>query len=65
MTTPLDALADDITDVHVMPVNDLIGHQGARDCWCKPMLTQEEGCHVVVVHHSMDGRELVEQHGVN
>lgn len=41
--------------IHVMPVNDLREHLCSKDCWCSP--TEDEG---VYVHHSLDGRELVE-----
>ncbi len=50
-------------DVHVLPVKDMREHEERRDCWCAPRLEFEaNGC--VVVHHSMDGRELVEKHGI-
>ena len=52
------------TDVHVMPENDLREHEQTRTCWCQPQLTQEPGADVVVIHHSADGRELVEEHGL-
>jgi hypothetical protein len=51
-------------DVHVVPVNDLRERASRRDCWCQPRLIREAGAAVVVVHQSADGRELVEQHGV-
>ena len=41
---------------HVVPVNDLREHvTDGLTCWCKPTL--DDG---VIVHNSMDGRELVE-----
>jgi len=66
-------------DVHVLPVNDLREHDETRTCWCRPRIEIEEDFltalvgqspgsferRVLVVHHSLDGRELVEQHGVN
>ena len=55
------------SDIHVLPVGDLREHEETRDCWCKPTKTREayEEDAVVVVHNSLDGRELVERHGVN
>ena len=57
-------------DIHVTPINDLRAHLDSRDCWCKPRIEIEEDfltdeTKVLVIHHSLDGRELVEQHGVN
>jgi hypothetical protein len=60
---------DSRTDIHVLPLNDLREHVEVRTCWCAPGLEQvrhEDGrkaC-VLVRHNSMDGRELVERHGV-
>ena len=52
--------------VHVVPENDLRPHiETGTDCWCKPRVEKHPGHDVVVVHNSMDGRELVERHGVN
>ena len=56
----------DLADVHVLPVNDLREHDETRTCWCQPDLTEVSGPRrvVVVVHHALDGRELVEQSGL-
>jgi len=55
-----------MADVHVLPLEDLREHEESRVCWCSPRLEQEEeDCDVVVIHASMDGRELVERHGTN
>ncbi len=51
-------------DVHVLPVNDLREHEQTRTCWCKPRVTREDK-NYIIVHASLDGRELVEAHGVN
>jgi hypothetical protein len=40
---------------HVYPVDDLREHT-STDCWCRP--TDDDG---VVVHNSLDGRELYEE----
>lgn len=54
-------------DVHVVPIGDLREHEETLACWCGPRLQRAdpESTAYVVVHHSADGRELVEQHGVN
>ena len=55
-------------DIHVLPIADLREHLERRACWCAPLLRQEEVFNeitVLVIHNSLDGRELVEQHGVN
>jgi hypothetical protein len=51
---------------HIYPVADLREHvEGAevRECWCEPKL-ETVGRGLLVVHNSMDGRELVEEHGL-
>lgn len=44
---------------HVLPINDLRDHVEAEDCWCEPRIEEDDGG-TVVIHNSMDGRELVE-----
>ena len=56
--------------IHVLPVNDLREHVEAPDCWCQPRLEIEESFltgrqTTIVVHYAADGRDLVEQSGVN
>lgn len=48
-----------MSDVHVMPVNDLREHQESPECWCKP--TPDDVEPSLYVHHSMDQREQYEQ----
>lgn len=56
---------DGIRHLHIVPVNDLREHDEQTEaCWCQPRL-EREGRTIIVVHQSADGRELVEQHGVN
>lgn len=52
--------------VHVLPIDDLREHEETRACWCHPTLEEVDGDPdaVVVVHNSADGRELVEEHGL-
>lgn len=46
-------------EVHVYPVDDLLGHQvTGRDCWCDPWV-DEVGS--VIIHNSFDGREYKEK----
>ncbi len=50
---------------HVVPVNDLREHDDIGDaCWCKPRVEQQENGTVAVIHHALDGRDLVEKHGL-
>ena len=54
-------------DVHVHPVRDLREHDlTSRTCWCRPTVTllASRPGRALVVHQSADGRELVEQHGL-
>jgi len=47
--------------VYVIPVDDLREHEQNTDgiCWCNPRIEQEENGRVIV-HNSMDGREILE-----
>lgn len=47
-----------MTDLHVIPVNDLQPHVSAKDCLCKPYLSPDEP--KLWIHNSFDGRELLE-----
>jgi hypothetical protein len=53
-----------MSTVHTVPVGDLIEHErsgGALcDCVCGPEVEFVANGGVVVVHHSLDGRELDE-----
>ena len=49
---------------HVLPVSDLREHVESLSCWCSPDL-ELESHGAIITHHSMDGRELIEKHGVN
>jgi hypothetical protein len=52
-------------DVHVRPLDDLIGHVLSDDCPCRPrtepVQRDDGGIGWLHVHHSLDGRELREQ----
>lgn len=48
--------------IHVYPLNDEREHD-TRDtttCWCDPQL-DIENAEMIVIHNSLDGRELIEQ----
>ena len=45
--------------IHVIPEDDLRGHETTPECWCKP--TQDDDEPNVWVHHSMDRREEYEE----
>lgn len=51
------------SDIHVLPVKDLREHEESRTCWCQPVIDLT-GRTALVVHQALDGRELVEQHGL-
>lgn len=48
-------------DLHILPVADVRAHEVTRECWCKPLVLPGK----IIAHNALDGRELVEQHGVN
>lgn len=60
------------SDVHVLPEGDLREHACTRTCWCQPAIETHDpetgrgyvGMAAMVVHNSADGRELVEEHGL-
>ena len=50
-----------VSELHVVPTNDLIEHETVGDdCACGPRVEFVPGG-PVIVHHSLDGRELREQ----
>jgi hypothetical protein len=52
--------------VHVVPADDLQPHiESGVECWCKPRVEKHGNYALTVVHNSMDGRELVERHGLH
>lgn len=59
-------MAERVLDLHVLPDQDVREHQCTRECWCHPWcVPSEEDDAIVVVHHSVDGHELIEEHGIN
>ncbi len=57
--------ADKGTRIHVIPLNDMREHEKSDMCWCEPTtkVVGDSGGRVIV-HNSMDGRELIERHGL-
>ena len=45
--------------LHVVPVNDLIDHEDTDECVCGPDFEFVEGG-MIVMHHTLDGREAFE-----
>jgi hypothetical protein len=63
--TAVDRLKAD-GGVHVYPVRDLRRHNlYGVTCWCDPKIEHFPNGKLLVTHHSLDGRELIEQHGIN
>ncbi len=61
MTDPQPSPPDH--NFHVIPRNDLKPHvERGTACWCNPTATKQ-GRRLVIIHHAMDGRELVENYG--
>ena len=46
----------EVIGCHVLPQEDLRPHEISEHCWCVP--TDDDG---ILVHHSMDKRELIER----
>lgn len=54
------------THLHVIPTDDLIDHESSELCVCGPTaeeITSGQGYGWLLVHHSLDGRELAEEEG--
>ncbi|HEY9354190.1 MAG TPA: hypothetical protein VIP28_13100 [Nocardioides sp.] len=53
-----------VNRAHVMPVNDLVGHDVADDCVCGPrteiVIRKDGSSGWLIVDHSLDGRERLE-----
>lgn len=46
---------------HIVPQNDLREHKCNRlECWCNPILANQDEGGYIIVHNSMDGREKFE-----
>ena len=44
---------------HVLPINDLRDHIESPNCWCRPKRDEED--QRIIIHNSMDNRELYEE----
>jgi hypothetical protein len=49
--------------LHIYPLRDIFTHTISLGCICSPRERIEHG-HVLVIHHSFDGRESVESNRV-
>jgi hypothetical protein len=49
----------DPNETHIVPAGDLRDHDTSVACWCRPF--RDEECHSLIIHNSMDGRELYER----
>jgi len=50
-------------DIHIIPINDLRDHAEGRDCWCKPVVAEEDAGGFIIAHNSMDRREHTIEQG--
>lgn len=48
--------------VHIIPPADYIEHEPTPDCICGPR-TEHNATGILVVHHSLDGREFRKKNG--
>lgn len=46
--------------IHILPVDDEIEHSTSLGCWCQPTVEEVFVETLLVVHHSADGRELLD-----
>lgn len=71
MSSPLDVSAaerwqyqwvdrGDEEQMHIRPVGDLIEHELTEECACGPQVEHLAEREWAYVHHSLDGRELLE-----
>ncbi len=53
-----------VSDIHIVPMRDVRKHRECGfECWCHPQAIMRNNV-LIVIHHAADGRELVEQHGL-
>lgn len=54
-----------MSDLHVMPAWDVVGHETSDDCPCgpeqDPVKRSDGSVGWVAIHHSLDGRETNEE----
>lgn len=46
---------------HVIPIGDIKAHVTSINCKCSPASEVQDNGITVIIHHSYDGREWVEQ----
>lgn len=53
--------------LHVLPIGDLVEHVSDDDCLCgptaKPIKADDGSVQWIMVHHSLNGRELINDQG--
>lgn len=53
-----------VGDIHVTPTDDFVGHEVTDGCVCgpeaRPIVRDDGSVGWMLVHHSLDGRELRE-----
>lgn len=53
-----------MNDLHVVPIGDLVEHEAREGCACGPLpqsvIRDDGSVGWLMVHHSLDGRELAE-----
>lgn len=49
-----------MSDVNVVPINDLKPHTDGPECACGPRVERFDNGNRVIVHNSYDGREILE-----
>lgn len=51
--------------IHIIPLNDSVTHEHTEDCPCgpeiEPVKTDDGTVNYVISHHSLDGREHLEE----
>jgi len=51
-----------VSVLHVVPIGDLVEHVSEDDCLCepavKPIKVEDGSINWLMIHHSLDGREL-------
>lgn len=53
-------VASVVKHVHIIPIDDLLEHEQAAGCWCKPKVVRCDGG-LIAIHNSADWREAAER----
>lgn len=49
------------TTTHIIPLKDVISHEEASTCYCRPKLEELPNGNLMFTHNSYDGREYIER----